>query len=76
MAHSIKHLIVGSYSLELVVFKYVGVNINHKNHLFNEVKHRINSVHCDNLILLIKLSSSRMLSWATKENNVLNYVKK
>lgn len=38
IAHSIKHLIFGSFTLDQVDFKYLGVNIYHKNHIiYNEV---------------------------------------
>jgi hypothetical protein len=44
---SIKNnLIIGPYTFEQVEdFKYLGVNINHKNYMHNEVKLRINTAN-------------------------------
>lgn len=60
-------LVVGPYTYEQVGdFKYLGVNIDHKNGTHNEVKLRINSANRA-YFSLNKLLSSRMLSLVTKE---------
>jgi hypothetical protein len=61
------NLIVGPYIFEQVDdFKYLGVNINYKNYMHNEVKLRIISANRA-YFSMNKLLSSKMLSWATKE---------
>lgn len=55
-------LVVGPYTFERVDdFKYLGVNINHKNDMHNEIKLRINSANRA-YFSLNKLLTSRMLS--------------
>lgn len=49
------NLILGTYNFEQVDgFKYLGVNINYKNDMHNEVKLKINSVN-DLLYIIFKI---------------------
>jgi hypothetical protein len=62
--------IVGLYTVEQVDdFKYLGVNINYKNDMHNEVRLRINSANRA-YFSMNKLLSSKMLSWATKDKGM------
>jgi len=68
-------LVVGPYTFERVDdFKYLGVNINLKNDMHNEIKLRINSANRAHFSLN-KLLTSRMLSWTTKEKIYLAYLR-
>jgi len=68
-------LIVGPYIFEQIDdFKYLGVNINHRNNMYNEVELRINSANRA-YSSLNKLLSSRMRSWATKKKMYLAYLR-
>ncbi|KAL4154176.1 hypothetical protein QTP88_002009 [Uroleucon formosanum] len=68
-------LVVGPYTFERVNdFKYLGVNINHKNDMHNEIKLRINSANRA-YFSLNKLFTSRMLLWTTKEKMYLAYLR-
>jgi hypothetical protein len=69
------NLIVELYTFEQVNdFKYLGFNINYKNEMHNEVKHRINSANRA-YFSMNKLLSSKMLSWATKEKMYITYLR-
>jgi len=69
------NLTVGLYTFEQVDdFKYLGVNINYKNDMHNEIKLRINSANRA-YFLMNKLLSSRMLSWVIKEKMYITYLR-
>jgi len=68
-------LVVGPYTFERVDdFKYLGVNINHKNDMHDEIKLRINSANRA-YFSLNNLLTSIMLSWTTKEKMYLAYLR-
>lgn len=68
--HIKNNLITGLYIFKQVDgFKYLGVTINYKNYMHNEVKLRINSMN-GAYFLLNKLLNSRLLSWVTKKKYI------
>jgi len=62
---------VGPYSYEHVVeFKYLGVNINTKNSMHNEIQNRANKAY----FAMNKMLSSRLLSKGTKEKLYISFL--